>query len=310
MEREDYQRTNGFNERFKEYLKAQQFTSKSIKIRITTIKQFWKWLEKENLEPENIGYNDLLLFMKHCQHKAMTQRTIQHYMGVVKHFYEHLIEEEKLASNPAKDINIKGVKRKNLYHILEAHELNKLYNQHPNQTPRDRRNKAILGLLVYQGLQTEEIGRLDVKDIKLREGKIDVLGSHKSNERLMQLESAQVLDMYDYILQARPELMKMQPKRKSQTSTETDRLFINEGGNHEHFSNVITQLMIVIRKLNPTIKNAKHIRASVITKWLRIYNLREVQYLAGHRYISSTEGYLQNEMEGLKEELQMFHPLG
>ena len=52
------------------------------------------------------------------------------------------------------------------------------------------------------------------------------------------------------------------------------------------------------------------IRASVITKWLKKYNLREVQYLAGHSYISSTEHYLQNDMEGLLEEIQKYHPLG
>ena len=60
-------------------------------------------------------------------------------------------------------------------------------------------------------------------------------------------------------------------------------------------------------ELNPSVLNAKQIRASVITKWLKMYNLREVQYLAGHRYISSTESYLQNDLEGLKEEVQQFH---
>ena len=49
--------------------------------------------------------------------------------------------------------------------------------------------------------------------------------------------------------------------------------------------------------------------ASVITKWLKQYNLREVQYLAGHRYISTTESYQQNDVEGLAEEINMYHPL-
>jgi integrase/recombinase XerD len=40
-----------------------------------------------------------------------------------------------------------------------------------------------------------------------------------------------------------------------------------------------------------------------------MYNLREVQYMSDHRYISSTENYLENEMEGLKEEVQQYHPL-
>ncbi|HTE29663.1 MAG TPA: hypothetical protein VK666_04765 [Chryseolinea sp.] len=41
-----------------------------------------------------------------------------------------------------------------------------------------------------------------------------------------------------------------------------------------------------------------------------MYNLRKVQYLAGHRYISSTEAYQQSEMEGRAEEVNKFHPLG
>lgn len=32
--------------------------------------------------------------------------------------------------------------------------------------------------------------------------------------------------------------------------------------------------------------------------------------ILGHRYISSTESYQQNEMEGLAEEVNKFHPLG
>jgi len=185
-----------------------------------------------------------------------------------------------------------------------------LFSKYPDNTQRDRRNKVILGLLVYQGLQKAELAKLEVNQIKLREGKIDVPGGINWNTRMMNLEAHQVMDLYDYVLKTRNEIMEMRPKRKNQDKQQTDRLFINEGGGYEHFSNMITQLMIKVRKINPLVKNAKQIRASVIVKWLKLYNLREVQYLAGHRYISSTEGYLQNDMEGLKEEVQQFHPLG
>ena len=50
-------------------------------------------------------------------------------------------------------------------------------------------------------------------------------------------------------------------------------------------------------------------RASVITNWLGHYNLRKVQYLAGHRYISSTERYLQDDLENLHEIVNNFHPI-
>jgi integrase/recombinase XerD len=68
--------------------------------------------------------------------------------------------------------------------------------------------------------------------------------------------------------------------------------------------------MFWVRRKNKLVVNAKQLRASVIVKWLKIYNLRKVQYLAGHRYISATEAYRQNEMEGLTEEVNQFHPLG
>lgn len=65
-----------------------------------------------------------------------------------------------------------------------------------------------------------------------------------------------------------------------------------------------------VRRVNTKLENADQLRASVIVKWLKQYNLREVQHMAGHRYISSTEAYRQNEMEGLSEEVNQFHPLG
>lgn len=298
------------NEGFKNYLKSKGFTRKSIESRMTAIDQYLQWLNKENLEAEQISYNDLLLYMQYCQRKGISQRTIKHYMIIVRHFYDHLVREEFIAANPVIDIKVKGAKRKMLYHILQTNELHELYNQCPNETPQQSRNKVMLGLLVYQGLKTEELAKLEVKDINLREGELTVPGGRKSSRRKMKLESYQVMDMYDYTLQIRPLLMQMNPKRKNQSKLETEQLFIGEGGHCYSISNFITQLMIKVRKLNPVVLNAKQIRASVITKWLKMYNLREVQYLAGHRYISSTESFLENDMEGLKEEVQQFHPLG
>ena len=297
-------------ERFIGYLKERQFSHGTLTTSKKVIKLYLEWVENERMESEQVSYQDLLEFMKGCSKKGISQKTIQHYLNTVKHFYNHLEEEKRVTVNPTLGIEIKGIKRQVLYHIIEPHELHKLYNQYPSETLKDRRNKVMLGLIVYQGIRTEELTRLTTKEVKLREGKIDVLGSRKNNGRLLQLESHQVMDMYDYILQVRPEILQMNPKRKAQTKQETEQLFIGEGGNCYSLSNFMTQLMIKVRKINPSVQNAKQIRASVITKWVKMYNLRKAQYLAGHRYISTTESYLQNDLEGLIEELNQFHPLG
>ena len=64
-----------------------------------------------------------------------------------------------------------------------------------------------------------------------------------------------------------------------------------------------------LHALNKKVINAKQIRRSVITEWLRKNNLRQVQYMAGHKYVSSTERYQLNHIDDLKNEVQQHHPM-
>ena len=64
-----------------------------------------------------------------------------------------------------------------------------------------------------------------------------------------------------------------------------------------------------IQKENPEILHAKQIRSSVITYWLKTYNLLQVQYFAGHKYVSSTERYQLNNLDNLQDKLEKYHPL-
>ena len=200
---------------FKEYLKQRGFTRTSIETRLVVIGRYFEWLEKENLQAEEITYNDLLLYIKHSQRKGITQRTVQNYVGTVKLYHDHLIRAGKATTNPAEDIKVQGVKRKTIYHILEPQELHQIYNSYDDQSLLGKRNKVMLGLLIYQGVKTEELRKLEVKEIKLREGKIEVPGGRRSNHRTMQLESHQIMDMYEYILEARPEILKNSKKKRT-----------------------------------------------------------------------------------------------
>ncbi|HJW28503.1 MAG TPA: tyrosine-type recombinase/integrase, partial [Saprospiraceae bacterium] len=263
---------------------------------------FLNWVKKEELDIEQVRYQDILSFMKHCQKKGVSQRTIQHYLSVVKHHYDHLIEQGMREANPVNGIKVQGVKRKTLHHIFEPHELHAIYNSYQDESLKGKRNKVILSLLVYQGAKTEELVKLEVRDVKLKEGKIEIPGGAKSERRILKLEAHQIMELYDYVNNTRKEIL-------AKSKQQTDKLFVSiEGG--ESFSSCMTRIMYWARRKNKLVVNAKQLRASVIVKWLKMYNLRKVQYLAGHRYISSTESYQQSEMQGLTEEVNKFHPLG
>ena len=264
--------------------------------------RFHLWLKDQNMEAEQVRYADMLVYMKHWQKQGVSQRTVQSYLNCVKKFYDYLVDGKRVKTNPLLNIKVQGVKRRTLYHIFEPHELHAIYHSYPSEKLHERRNKVMIGLLVYQGLKSEDLFRLETNDIKLREGKVEVHGSRKTNARTLQLESYQMMDMYDYVTKARAEIVQ-------KSGEKTERLFVGaEGGQHQQ--RFLEIALKTVRKQHPKLKDAKQIRACVIAKWLRQHNLREVQYLAGHRYISATEAYQQNEMEGLTEEVNMFHPLG
>lgn len=286
---------------FKNYLQAGEYSSTSIATYERFANQFLEWTQKENVPINQIRYQDILAYMKHCSVKReYSQRTVQHVVITLGHYFDYLQEIQQIEINPVKGIKVQGVKRKTLYHILETHELHAIYNSYEAATLSQKKNKVILGLLVYQGLRTEELNKLEVKDVKLREGKIEIPGGKKSNARTLPLESHQMLDVYEYVMQVRPQIL-------GKTKQNANRLFVSvEGGTKVRVDFLMEQL----RKQNPKLENPDQLRASVIVKWLKQYNLREVQYLAGHRYISSTEAYKQNEMQGLSEEVNQFHPLG
>ena len=76
-----------------------------------------------------------------------------------------------------------------------------------------------------------------------------------------------------------------------------------------NINNRIQYMFIQLKQLNPKVISAKQIRSSVITEWLRKNNLRQVQYMAGHKYVSSTERYQTNNLDDLQNELQQHHPM-
>ena len=293
---------NSTQTNFIEYLKTKELTPRTIAAfdRVATI--FLNWTVKEQIDLGSVSYQDVLSFMKYCQKKGTSQRTVQLYLNVIRHYYDHLIERNEAKDNPVAGIKVQGVKRRALYHIFEPHELHQIYNSYQDQSLKGKRNKVMLSLLVYQGIKTEELIKLEVNDVKLKEGKIEIPGGRKSDRRMLSLESHQVLEFYEYVNHTRKEIL-------AKSNQKTDRLFVSVAGG-DSLNSCMHRLMFWVRRSNKLVVNAKQLRASVIVKWLKQYNLRQVQHLAGHRYISSTESYQQSEMQGLTEEVNKFHPLG
>ncbi|QTE21160.1 tyrosine-type recombinase/integrase [Polaribacter cellanae] len=291
---------------YRSYLQKESYGLTTIESYTKGAENFVKWCKRNHTTPDLIDYKTFLKYIKYLQRKNTTKKTIKHKIGTLKIYFKYLLSENYRIDNPIENINIKGVKRTINYNVLEADELEDLYYSYETENIKDsyhkltaKRNKIIVGLLVYQGLNTSELIKLEIQDLQLYKGKIYIKSGARSNARTLELKSWQVIELLEYVKEIREEI-------KLKWNMENERLFIP---NNARLGNTIQFILKKLKKINHKVNNGNQIRASVITNWLKQYNLRQVQVLAGHRYISSTERYLQDDLESLHEIVNNFHPI-
>lgn len=309
---------------FTNYLYEKGLSHSTVKTYHRLALEFITWLDSQNTEAENVNGKDIMAYMQHLQKKGHVNFTRNLHLNIIKHFFNWQIANGHRENNPARHIKIRGNKGQTLYPILSPQELDSLYQNY--EVPNDQhkkakcnwfkkyklsrqRNKTIIGLMLWQGLITPEINNLKLTDVKLREGKIFISSSRKSGGRTLELKPHQIIELMEYQLTTRAELLKYQ-------SENTDNFFVSvpaagktKGGRDDSF-NVWKRLSSELKKINPRFVNFKQVRASVITIWLSQYNLRQVQYMAGHKYVSTTERYLVNQVEDLQNDIEKYHPVG
>ncbi|MBF6656678.1 hypothetical protein C6N29_07665 [Flavobacterium columnare] len=282
------------------YLEKQGYASKSFPIFQRAITRLDIWMNNFGTTKESIDYKTFLKYVEELKKTGIKTNTLQNYIGNLKIYFNYLQEENYRVDNPIENINIKGKVKTVLGHLLTADELEDLYYSYEtsaNDLAR-KRNKIIVGLLVYQGLHTKELQHLKEEHIELYKGKIHIPQTNKTNGRTLELKPWQLMELMEYIKEIRPQIV---PKHE-------ESLFTSSYGN-ANISNVLKKLSEELKRINYNYQNAIQIRNSVIVNYLKTNNLRKTQYFAGHRYISSTERYQQDNLEELHEMVNSFHPI-
>lgn len=154
----------------------------------------------------------------------------------------------------------------------------------------------VLGLIVFQGLDSGDLERLTIKDINLAEGTIYIASSRKNAARTLKLESLQILSTNRYLTCTRDQLNNKQDI--------TERFLVKSKVN-----DLVSSLVTGLRERHPEIQHPGHIRSSVIMNWLKKYHIRQVQYMAGHKRVCSTERYKREDLHDLTQQLLICHPI-
>lgn len=296
-------------------LKKEQFSNHYIRQNSNYAGAFLQWVQNESLAIQQVTYAEVLDYADKLNKDGLSSGHINRNLVAIRYYFNQLQRQGKAQHNPAAGLFLKGRISTLPQGLFSKQELINLYEAYPATDSRTCRNKVMLSLLVFQGLSTADLQRLEISHIKLKEGKIYIPSGRQTNCRVLKLEAEQIMQLHEYIQQVRPEILvnqkDMRPGRKPAHYHDTQsvsQLFTSLNGCTE-IKNSLKYLILALRKYNPNLKDAKQIRQSVITEWLKEKDLRIVQYMCGHRYVSSTERYRESNLEELKEALNKYHPL-
>ena len=292
---------------FKEYRQSSGYSEKSIRVQDSHVNSFKTWCIKENINPGDITYIQALQYIDSERERGIERQSIIREINSIRIYFDYLLESGITAQNIIKRIRLRQSGKKVLPEILTPVQLEKIYQDFSSLPVWNhgtviakllyQRNTVILGLMIYQGLDSGEIARLETGHVNLSEGKIYITSGRNSNLRTLKLQAAQILPIKTYLEETRPELLE---KRNLQSTY----LFPSKKS-----SDMVCKIVEAVKKIYPGLKDSRQIRASVIMNWLKTNNIRQVQYMAGHKSIRSTESYRGQDLTDLARQLELFHPL-
>ena len=286
---------------FATYLQEKNYSNSTISTYCKYIDLLTVWALEQNMVLHELRYKNILSFVRECTLLGKSKKHINQYLTVIRLYWNYLVAQGKVKDNIATGIFLKGITRRLPHGLFSEEELLEMYEKYPQQGMQGKRNKAILGLMIFQGLGSGEIKKLEMNHIRLHEGEIDIVGDRRSNARKLPLHGKQILQLHEYIHAVRPLILAFHEKESPYIMVST--------GKSVHLQNTIDYLFRQVKSYTPKLKSLHQIKASVLSCWLKQFNLREVQYKAGHRYVISTERYQQNNIDDLKNEVRNFHPL-
>ena len=196
-----------------EYLHQQNYSSTTVVHYLKRIAEFTKWLKKRRITAAQIDYKTCMKYIKYLQQKKIKPQTINNHLVTLRNYFDYFIELAERSENPLEDVSVKGTVKKMLHNLLDSDELKDLYygyetekfNKYTNQFTKcaAKRNKIIVGLLVYQGLNATNLKSLRLEDVWLKKGKIYVPATRRNNAREIELKPWQIIDFIEYLNQIR-----------------------------------------------------------------------------------------------------------
>lgn len=202
-----------------EFIRSQDIRPSSRKTYAAGLRRFFRWVTGSRRNLNNMTVADIVGYKDFLLNEGISPLTVSSYIVSVRRFYEW-IESTGRYPNIAKSVKVPkrvgGFLKQHLT-IDEGRKLLQYLKEKGN-----KRNLAMINLILHTGLRTIEVARANVKDITVKRGKtiLKVWGKgHDTSDTIVVLTDGVYALIQEY-LEERPGLK------------DTDPLFVTDGKGH------------------------------------------------------------------------------
>ena len=285
---------------FYDYLKRVGMTAGTVKEYDRVVKS----LLVQHPQAHEFGYRDVLGYLEELRKVGAEHSSRINKLGAIKKYYEYLIDQGIRGDHPCKRLYLKTPPKRAVIQgdLFTMDELESLFNTEWHFECLKAKNEVVLSLLIYQALSAKEITSLKLHHIDLDAGTIFIRGGKRLTSRRLELSPRQIRLFDQYINNDRKRLLK---------EKDSDLFIVTLTGRGETSDGLCNFMEGLQPRFPDRHLSTMSIRDSVLSFLLnkRGLPLEQVQTFAGHRWISSTQRYLQVPVEAEREVLKMYHPL-
>ncbi len=236
-------------------------------------------------------------------HEDHKKTSIARKLASLRTFFQFLVREGKLESNPAKQVATPKIERK-LPNHLSIEDAVRFIETPDINTDLGRRDRAIIEFLYATGIRVGELVGINISDVDFREKLVWVTGKRKK-QRIVPFGEPALQSVMLYLDQTRPIFLAAAPETKR-----TDALFLHRRGERLTTRSVGRMIDKYIKQCADIHNISPHsLRHTFATHLLdQGADLRDIQELLGHARLSTTQIYTQVSMEKMIEVYDRSHP--
>ncbi len=237
----------------------------------------------------------------HGDHK---KTSVARKLASLRTFFQFLIREGKLESNPAKMVATPRIERK-LPNHLSIEDAVRFIETPDTNTDLGRRDRAIIEFLYATGIRVGELVGINISDVDMREKVVRVTGK-RNKQRMVPFGEPALQALLLYLDRTRGAFLNECPE----TERDPHALFLHRRGGRLTTRSVGRLIDKYIKQCADIHNISPHsLRHTFATHLLdQGADLRDIQELLGHARLTTTQIYTQVSMEKMIEVYDRAHP--